>query len=155
MCTRELLGTNVVSNRVFKIDMTVSMHGVNVVMEIETASGVKVLVNGAETGKLLAFDRSISVVELTREEALCLAHALAREKQVKLSQAIRQLMESGYLNQPRSFGDIREKLRADGLRVKSPSLHVLVTNLAERGQLIRKGTRRAYVYTLATSASVT
>jgi hypothetical protein len=116
-------------------------------MEIETASGVKVLVNGAEAGKLLVFDRSVSALELTREEALCIAHALGREKQLKLSQAIRQLMENGYLSQPRSFGDIREKLQADGLRIKSPSLHVLITNLAEKGQLMRKGTRRAYVYT--------
>jgi len=124
-------------------------------MEIETASGVKVLVNGAETGKLLVFDRSVSALELTREEALCLAHALGREKQVKLSQAIRQLMDGGYLSQPRSFSDIREKLRADGLRIKSPSLHVLITNLTERGQLIRQGTRRTYVYKLAASDTVT
>jgi predicted transcriptional regulator len=86
-------------------------------------------------------------MELTYEEARSLASALGKEKQVKLSKVMQQLTESGFFHDPRSFADIREKLQTYGIRVRSASLHVLVTNLVERGILVREGTRRSFTYT--------
>jgi len=124
-------------------------------MELTTEAGARVLVTMSENGRLLIFDRRVATLELTDEEALRLARALGREKQVRLSQVIHELIGNGYFAQARSFVDIRDRLRSDGLRVKSASLHVLVTNLTERGQLTREGSRRAFTYRCVPNQSVT
>jgi len=124
-------------------------------MELEATSGVRVFISTGENGKILAFDRRVATVEFTQEEAVRLARSLVREKQAKLGQAIRQLIDNGYFEEPKSFADIRDRLQSIGLKIKSASLHVVVTNMVERGLLMRKGSPRSYVYVMEVKQKVT
>jgi hypothetical protein len=118
-------------------------------MELLTVSGKKLLVTNGERGKLLAFDGPVATVELTDEEALRLAYALGKQKQAKLTQSLRQLGDSGFLKEPRTFSDIKGRLESSGIVVKSSSLHVLLNNLVERKEVSRKGSKGAYAYSIA------
>jgi hypothetical protein len=115
-------------------------------MELLTLSGKKLLITNGERGKLLAFDSPVATVELTDDEALRLAYALGKQKQAKLTQSLRQLIDSGFLKKPKSFADVKNELEGNGIVVKSSSLHVLLTNIVERGELSRKGSKGAYTY---------
>jgi hypothetical protein len=115
-------------------------------MEMDTEAGLKLRVANSEGGKIIAFERPTAAIELTLEEARRLAYVLGKEKQAKLSQAMLQLVNGGYFAQPKSFSEIRETLQGNGMRVRSASLHVLVTNLVERGTLKRNGERRSFTY---------
>jgi len=115
-------------------------------MEMNTESGIRLRVTNSEGGKIVAFEQPAATVELTIEEARRLAYVLGKGKQAKLSQSIQQLLSNGYFAQPKSFSDIRETLQANGIRVRSASLHILLTNLVERGSLKRKGERRSFRY---------
>jgi hypothetical protein len=122
-------------------------------MELLTVSRRKVLITNGERGKLLAFDSPVATVELTEEEALRLAYALGKQKQAKLTQSLRQLLDSGYLKTPKNFSDIKDQLENDGITVKSSSLHVLLTNMVERREVTRKGPKGAYAYSIATTTN--
>jgi hypothetical protein len=115
-------------------------------MEMNTEAGVRIRVSNGESGKIVAFECPTATIELTDEEGKRLAYVLGKEKQAKLSQVVRQLLGDGYFTQPRSFTEIREALQGSGVRVRSASLHVLLTNLVERGTLNRKGERRSFTY---------
>jgi hypothetical protein len=114
-------------------------------LRLKTSSGVGILVREGENDKLISFDRQVSTVELSYPEARHLAYSLVRNGG-RLSEKLRQMVESGFFQFPRSFADIRLAFQEEGIAVRSASVHVLVNGLVERGILLRDGKRRAYTY---------
>jgi hypothetical protein len=117
-------------------------------MRLRTCSGPIMAVSNDENAKIISFDRPVSSIELSYEEAQHLANSLLRNGNSRLSENLRGLLESGFFNQPRTFVEIRSNINEQGITVRSASLHVLVNGLVEKGILLRDGKRRMFTYTV-------
>lgn len=115
-------------------------------MNLKLSSGVRISVQNNGISKLLLFDRHVRVVELTREESMKLGVSLTENQQTGVTAELRNLIESGFFSEPRSFRSIKTELFQRGVETKAASLNRILTKMIRKGELKRKGQRRSYLY---------
>ena len=115
-------------------------------MELKLANGVKVGVADELGNKVLRFNVPVKLVDLTPEEASKIGISLNRSKRLTALPALSGLMESGFLNQPKSLPEIRGELAKLSLMVKTSSLTMALTSLARKGIIGRNGKPGNYAY---------
>ncbi|MDH5782497.1 MAG: hypothetical protein OEZ35_02345 [Candidatus Bathyarchaeota archaeon] len=115
-------------------------------MEVKTKVGVQVEVHSKGSFKTMSFDRPVRSIELTKDESRHIGSLLSLEAKTGITAELRKLIIGKFFSSPKSFGNIREKLRTLGVEVKSASLNTILGKMVERKELTRAGTRGAYLY---------
>jgi len=115
-------------------------------MEIKTKVGIKVEVRSNGSLKIMTFDKPVRLIELTKDEARHIGSLLTLEAKTGITAELRKLIFEKFFSAPRSFRDIKEELHKKGVEVKSASLNTILSKMVERKELVRVGTRGAYLY---------
>jgi hypothetical protein len=115
-------------------------------MEIKTKVGVQVEVRANGSSKIMSFDKPVRSIELTNEESAHIGTLLSVHSKTGITTELRKLIIEKYFSTPRSFGDIRRQLHHKSIDVKSASLNTILGKMVERKELVRSGTRGAYLY---------
>ena len=115
-------------------------------MDVKTRSGVRVGIVEGNGSKILSFDRPVRAIELTREESARLGVSLVKDVQTGVTGEVRKLIASGFLKQPKKFGQIKKELNKNGISIKPSSLNVILSKMVERNEITRIGQKRFYLY---------
>jgi len=115
-------------------------------LEVKTKVGVQVEVQANGSSKIMSFDKPIRSIELTNEESAHIGTLLSVESKTGITSELRKLLLGGYFSLPRSFRDIKNELHGKSVDVKSASLNTILGKMIERRELMRTGTRGAYLY---------
>jgi len=113
-------------------------------MKVKTDSNMEIEIReGLADTKTLVFESPVRQLGLTKKECVKLGTYLMSMKNEGITNEVRDLIVDGFFDDPRSFGEIKEKVDES---VKRSSLASVLSNLCEREELERKGTRRNYRY---------
>lgn len=115
-------------------------------MEVKTKVGVRIEVESKGSLRTINFNKPVLSIELTKDESRNIGNLLTREVKTGITAEIRKLILENFFATPHSFGDIKEELRRKGVYVKSASLNTILGKMVEREELVRSGTRGAYLY---------
>jgi len=115
-------------------------------MELKLASGVKVGVTNDEGNKVLSFNEPVRIVALTPIEASKIGLSLNHSKKSSVLPTLVEVIESGYLNDPRSLPQVRKQVTRLNPKVRSNSLTMALTSMVKTGVLTRSGKRGCYAY---------
>lgn len=115
-------------------------------MEVKTKVGVQVEVRANGSSKVMSFDKPIRLIELTKEESAHIGSLLIRGAKTGITAELRKIIIEKFFSSPRSFRDIKNQLQGKNVAVKSASLNTILGKMVERQELIRTGTRGAYLY---------
>ena len=115
-------------------------------MNMRVMSGVRVSVTEDQGTKVLAFDQPVRTISLEPQEAARIGASLYRDKRAKLFSALVNLVESGFLDEPKSFAEIRLSLQHDLPNLRSSSVVMSLATLCRKGVIERSGKRRNYRY---------
>jgi hypothetical protein len=115
-------------------------------MEVKTKVGVQVEVRANGSSKIMAFDKPIRSIELTNDESAHIGTLLAMDVKIGITSELRKLLIENFFFSSRSFRDIKGQLQKKGIEAKSASLNTILGKMVERQELIRTGTRGAYLY---------
>jgi len=115
-------------------------------MDIKTQSGINVKIHSDGPSKILSFDKPIRAIELTPAESFQIGKTLATTLKVGITTELRKLAIEEFFDSPRSFRDIRERLKQKEVLVKSASLNTILNKMLERRELVRIGTEGSYLY---------
>jgi hypothetical protein len=115
-------------------------------MQIKTKVGVKVEVQSNGSSKIIFFDKPVRSIELTKDESRYIGTLLTIETKTGITAELRKLIIKKFFSTPRSFRNIKEELHKKGVETKSASLNTILSKMVERRELIRIGTRGAYLY---------
>lgn len=118
-------------------------------MDMKLSSGVKVSIQENGDSKLLLFDRPVKVMELSRLESSRLGCSLMKSCRVGITAELRNLIDSGYFAESKSFSNIKAELFLKGIEARATSLNMVLTKMVERGELTRAGRKGAYGYSKA------
>ena len=116
------------------------------IMELKLASGVKVGVTNDEGNKVLSFNEPVRIVALTPIEASKIGLSLNHSKKSSVLPTLVEVIESGYLNDPRSLPQVRKQVTRLNPKVRSNSLTMALTSMVKTGVLTRSGKRGCYAY---------
>lgn len=112
-------------------------------MRMKTDSNMEIEIREYADSKTLAFGSSVRQLGLTEKECVKLGTYLMSMKKEGITDEVRNLIVDGFFNKARSFGEIKKKISKN---VNRSSLAVVLSNLYERGELERKGTKGNYKY---------
>lgn len=115
-------------------------------MEIKTNVGVQIEVRANGLSKVMSFDKPIRLIELTKDESAHIGTLLTMDSKTGITAELRKLVIEKFFSSPRSFRDIKNQLHRKNVAVKSASLNTILGKMVERQELIRTGTRGAYLY---------
>lgn len=115
-------------------------------MEVKTRVGVQVEVRPNGSSKVMSFDKPVRLIELTRDESRHIGRLLTIDAKTGITAELRKLIIKAFFSTPKSFRNIREELRKQGVEAKSASLNTILSKMVERKELTRAGTRGAYLY---------
>jgi hypothetical protein len=115
-------------------------------MEVKTKVGIQVEVRANGASKIMAFDKPIRSIELTKDESAHIGTLLAMDVRIGITSELRKLIVEDFFSSSRSFRDVKVELHQKGVEVKSASLNTILGKMVERQELIRTGTRGAYLY---------
>ena len=115
-------------------------------MEVETKVGIKVEVQSNGSLKVVTFDKPVRSIELTKDESRHIGSLLTLEAKTGITAELRKLVFGKFFSAPRSFRNIKEELHKNGIEAKSASLNTILSKMVERKELVRVGTRGAYLY---------
>jgi hypothetical protein len=115
-------------------------------MEVKTKVGVQVEIRANGSSKIMSFDKPIRSIELTNDESAHIGTLLSVDSKTGITAELRKLVIEKFFNSPRSFRDIKQQLLQINVDVKSASLNTILGKMVERKELIRSGTRGAYLY---------
>jgi hypothetical protein len=118
-------------------------------MELKLASGVKVGVTDDEGNKVLRFNEPVRAVALTPEEASKIGVSLNRSKRLRVLPTLSDLIESGFLDKPKSFPEIRKEMIKLNPSVKASSLTMALVLMTQKRILTRSGKPGSYTYRLS------
>lgn len=115
-------------------------------MEIKTNVGVHIEVRANGSSKIMSFDKSVRSIELTKDESAHIGTLLIMGAKTGITAELRKLIIEKFFSSPRSFRDIKNQLHNKNVDVKSASLNTILSKMVERQELVRTGTRGAYLY---------
>lgn len=115
-------------------------------MEVKTKVGIKVEVESNGSSKIISFDKPVRSIELTKDESRHVGSLLTLGAKTGITAELRKLIIEKFFASPRSFRNIKEELHEKGVETKSASLNTILSKMVERKELVRVGTRGAYLY---------
>jgi hypothetical protein len=115
-------------------------------LELKLASGVKLGIADDEGNKVIRFNQPVKVVALTLDEASRVGVTLNRSRRLVILPTLIDLVETGFLDKPKSLPQIREELTKLNIKMKGSSLPMALNGLARKHVLIRNGKLGFYTY---------
>ena len=115
-------------------------------MKVKTKVGINVEVNSNGPLKTMSFDRPVRLIELTKDESRHIGSLLLLGAKTGITAELRKLIIENFFNTSQSFRNIKKELYKKGVEVKSASLNTILGKMVERKELMRVGTRGAYLY---------
>jgi len=115
-------------------------------MELKLANGVKVGIVDEEGSKVLRFNEPVRVLALTPNEASKIGVSLNRSKRATVLPALNELIESKFLDTPRSLPEIRGETTKLNPSVKPSGLVMALNALSAKAVLKRSGKQGNYTY---------
>jgi hypothetical protein len=122
-------------------------------MEIKTKVGIDIEIQSEGSTKILAFNKPVRSIELSKEESSHIGSLLSIDSKTGITAELRKLKVANFFASPKSFRDIKQELQKNGTSAKSASLNTILSKMIERNELCRTGTRGAYLYQKAESFS--
>lgn len=115
-------------------------------MEVKTTVGINVEVQSKGLLKIMTFDKPVRSIELTKDESAHIGSLLMLNAKTGITAELRKLLIEKFFSSPRSFRDVKNQLYKKGIEAKSASLNTILSKMVERQELIRIGSRGAYLY---------
>jgi len=115
-------------------------------MDLKLSSGLRISIVKSGDSKIVIFDKPVKEMELTKEESMKLGATLLKGTYVGVTAELRNLIDSGFFSEPKSFGHVKTELFMKGVDSRATSLNMLLTKMVERGELKKIGRKGTYEY---------